>query len=355
MQEETLRVGAVVIGRNEGERLKRCLRSLVDDVSVLVYVDSGSVDGSVAFAQSVGADVVKLDPSRPFTMARSRNAGLFRLLELVPQVEYVQFVDGDCEVLAGWIRHAQSVLTGRPEVAAAGGRLAERDRGASVYNRLCDLEWCTPIGEVRSCYGIAMMRVEALKSVGGFNETMIAGEEPELCARLRRAGWKILQLDAPMALHDAAMMCFSQWWRRAQRGGHAYAERAWIHGLRAQCHSVKALTSILFWGLGVPVLAIGSALTTYGLSLLLLLGYGVLWSRVLHAQQLRGWSAGDARLYATFTVLGKIPQTLGVTRFVWHRLVLRRVSGLIEYKLLMPSASDSAAVAPRSGVPGRED
>ena len=41
-------LGAVVIGRNEGARLERCLDSLQGTVACIVYADSGSEDGSVA-------------------------------------------------------------------------------------------------------------------------------------------------------------------------------------------------------------------------------------------------------------------------------------------------------------------
>ena len=51
-------VDAVVIGRNEGARLLACLAALQGRVRRLVYVDSGSTDGSVAVATAAGAEVV---------------------------------------------------------------------------------------------------------------------------------------------------------------------------------------------------------------------------------------------------------------------------------------------------------
>src|SRR5271154_4207050 len=97
---ELQKIGAVVIGRNEGERLIRCFRSLRRYVDAVVYVDSGSTDGSVAAAKEAGAVVVDLDMSRPFTMARGRNAGLAKLREVYPDLGFVHFVDGDCELAA---------------------------------------------------------------------------------------------------------------------------------------------------------------------------------------------------------------------------------------------------------------
>src|SRR5690349_18516545 len=99
------RLGVVAIGRNEGERLRLCLESLIRSATVRgdVYVDSGSTDGSVALAQSLGVDVVHLDLTEKFTAARARNAGWRRLVQLYPDIRYVQFVDGDCEVVEGWL------------------------------------------------------------------------------------------------------------------------------------------------------------------------------------------------------------------------------------------------------------
>jgi hypothetical protein len=165
--------------------------------------------------------------------------------------------------------------------------------------------------------------------LGGFDEWLIAGEEPELCVRLRQAGWKIERLDAEMTLHDAAMTRFAQWWRRMRRSGHAYAE-----GGAARRASGRALVRetkrALFWGAGVPALALG-ALPTFGLSLGLLGAYGVSAARVYRSARQRGRPAEDALPYAVFTTLGKLPEVQGVLEYHANRLRGRR-RGLIEYK-----------------------
>src|SRR3954468_10399767 len=153
------RVGVVAIGRNEGERLRRCLESLEPAARPTVYVDSGSTDGSPDLARSLGADVVALDLSAPFTAARARNAGFERLLAIAPDVEYVQFVDGDCEVDPAWIPTATAAPDAGPEVAVVCGRRRERFPEGTLYNRLCDLEWDGAPGETDACGGDALMRV----------------------------------------------------------------------------------------------------------------------------------------------------------------------------------------------------
>jgi len=325
------RIGLVAIGRNEGQRLHQCLLSVSGKVNQIVYIDSGSTDGSVELARSLGVDVVELDLSTPFTAARARNAGFTHLLSRNPQLEYVQFVDGDCEIVAGWLERAQWELDTQPHVAIVCGRRRERYPHKSIYNRLCDLEWNTPIGEAKACGGDAMMRVKAFQQVGGFNPTLIAGEEPELCVRLRQKGWMILRLDAEMTLHDAQMDHLSQWWKRTMRAGHAYAEGAWLHGCEPERHWVKESWSILFWGLLLPLLALGMAWSTQGLSLLLLVGYPVLGYRIFVRVRRQNIRDEHAAFYALSCILGKFAQVQGALGFLRSQL-LHAKSRLIEYK-----------------------
>jgi glycosyltransferase involved in cell wall biosynthesis len=329
-------VGLVAIGRNEGDRLGACLLSAIGKVAWVVYVDSGSTDGSLELARSLGADTVELDLSTPFTAARARNAGFARLRQAVPEIEFVQFVDGDCEIVDGWLEVAQQKLAAQPELAVVCGRRRERYPDATPYNRLCDIEWDSPIGEAKACGGDSMMRVSAFEQVSGFNPALIAGEEPELCVRLRQNNWKIERLDAEMTLHDAQMTRFDQWWKRCQRAGHAYAEGSWLHGNTPERHWIKNTLRIWFWGFVLPVLALCTAWFIRGWSLLLLIGYPVLAYRIYQRMQQQNLPAKDAALYAISCVLGNFPQLQGQMMFHQRRL-LRQRSSLIEYKTSNPS------------------
>jgi GT2 family glycosyltransferase len=330
-------IGVVVIGRNEGERLRRCLRSLGAQATSCVYVDSGSSDDSVSFARSVGAQVVELDPAQPFTAARARNEGAAALARTGRDVEFVQFVDGDCEIEAGWLAAAAAALRADAGLAVVFGRRREREREASVYNRLCDLEWDVPPGEVLSCGGDALMRRAAFDAVGGFDPARIAGEEPELCLRLRGRGWRIRRIDAPMTVHDAAMHRFGQWWRRAQRGGYVDAEG--VAELGRGYPRWRAVPSVLLWTLVLPSLFVsGVAVAAFAsgpkLAALTAVAFGQLylvqWWRI-RARASASWSAADASLYATWCMRAKWPCLHGMATWCW-----RRVRGgrrrLIEYK-----------------------
>lgn len=324
-------VDAVVIGRNEGERLRRCIESIQGRVATVVYVDSGSTDGSVALARSMGVHVVELDDSSPFTAARARNAGIAKLEEIDPQLDCVQVVDGDCEIVEGWLNVAAQEMETHPEAAVVCGRRREVNREASVYNRLCDMEWDTPVGEARACGGDALIRLKAFKQVGGFDDALIAGEEPELCLRLCRAGWRVYRINHDMTRHDAHMTDFTQWWRRMVRSGHAVAEGWAMHGRSEVRYRVHEVRSIVEWAFLLPVVALALAWWTWGASLILFGGYGILWYRVHTHRVDHGDNSDDASIYALYCILGKFPQLLGIARYACNRLFGRR-SRLIEYK-----------------------
>jgi glycosyltransferase involved in cell wall biosynthesis len=323
-------LGLVVIGRNEGERLRQCLLSVVPRLANVVYVDSGSNDGSVEMARSLGVNVLELDITIPFTAARARNKGFAHLLQINPYIEFVQFVDGDCEIAPQWLESALFELKTLPEVAVVCGRRRERFPQRSIYNRLCDIEWDTPVGETGACGGDAMIRVEALQQAGGFNPRLIAGEEPELCVRLRQRQWKILRIKSEMTLHDAQMTKFNQWWNRTMRAGHAYAEGAWLHGKSAEKHWVKESKSIWFWGLILPFLAVGMTWLTQGKSLILLSAYPLLIYRI-YSRKKQSLNSQDALVYAFFCAIGKFAQIQGQIMFHSSRF-LKKPTRLIEYK-----------------------
>lgn len=339
VSQETLNVssniGVVAIGRNEGERLIRCIHSLQAQLPPempIVYVDSGSTDGSQEKVQAMGIDLVNLDMSVPFTMARGRNTGFQYLLNHYPDLEYVQFIDGDCELLPGWLDQALNFIEQDPKIAVVCGRRRERFPEASPYNQLADMEWNTPVGEAEACGGDALMRIVAIKEVNGYNPALICGEEPEMCIRLRRKGWKIWRIDADMTLHDAAMLRFGQWWKRSLRGGWAIAEGYAMYGAPPEEYKRKEYISGWLWGLVMPLLMLGLSVPTRGGSFLLLGGYAVLGFKIYrYRRKAYGDALEQARLYAFLCVLSKFPQMLGQAKY-WLNRMGNKPATLIEYK-----------------------
>jgi glycosyltransferase involved in cell wall biosynthesis len=327
MSYEPVKFGIVAIGRNEGERLKDCLRSLPVS-STIVYVDSGSTDGSQAWAREFGAEVLSLDLSTRFTAARARNAGFRRLLELVPQILYIQFIDGDCGMHDEWPYKAIAFLQEHAEVAAAFGRRRERHPSRSVYNQLCDWEWDGPLGEARACGGDVMIRTAAFQTVGGYRDSLIAGEEPELCVRLRAAGWHIWRLNEEMTLHDAAITRFGQWWKRTQRTGYAFAEGADLHGAPPERHWVWESRRAWIWGVGLPIVCMSTSL--------IFMPWGWASWGIYPLQMIRLTLRDSGRLRnraikSFFQVLGRLPEGWGQIQFI-HDHLQNRNAQLIEYK-----------------------
>ncbi|MFN3846203.1 MAG: glycosyltransferase family 2 protein [Paracoccaceae bacterium] len=314
-----LSVDAVVIGRNEGARLLACLASLQGQVGRVIYVDSGSTDGSVVAARAAGADVVELDMAVPFTAARARNAGLHVLDDRPP--EFVQVIDGDCILAEDWIATALATFAMHPSAVVVCGRRRERFPDASVYNALADIEWNTPVGEALACGGDALMRFSAIQAAGGYRDSLIAGEEPELCLRLRRMGGQIWRIDAEMTVHDAALMRFGQWWKRMVRSGHAFAEGAALHGSAPERHWVAQTRRALVWGVAGPVVIVASGLM-HPVCWLLALVYP---AQVTRLALRNGW------VWAYFTVAGRFAEAQGVMTYHASRLTGRK-RGLIEYK-----------------------
>lgn len=324
--------GVVVIGRNEGERLVRCLRSIAAFDGPVVYVDSGSTDSSPARAAELGVEVIA-QTAPPFSAARARNEGFGRLRERHGEaLRHVQFVDGDCELDPRWIERAARFLDERPDVGVVSGRLRERHPERSLYNRLADMEWDGPLGEIASCGGNAMIRARAFVEAGGFNASLIAGEEAELHLRIRRAGYTIWRLEHEMVLHDLAMERFGQWWRRSVRAGHAYAEGAYLHGREPERFRVREVASIVAWGGVLPLASLGLAPVSLGASLALIpLGFGRLWARIYRRERARR-DRRDAALFATSCAVGKLAEMQGVAQYAWTRLVLGGEGRLIEHK-----------------------
>lgn len=316
-------IAAVAIGRNEGDRLKACLTSLQGRVAPMVYVDSGSSDGSVEMARALGADVVQLDMSRPFTAARARNAGLARVAELDPEGVFVQFLDGDCTLDPDWIDTARTALEKDPSLAIVCGRRRERFPEASRWNRMIDIEWDTPVGETIACGGDALMRRAALDAVAGYDPAVIAGEEPEMCFRMREKGWKIERIDAEMTLHDAALTRAGQWWQRAKRTGHAFAEGAALHGASPERFRVTETRRAVLWGLLLPLVILVLAVVVSPWAL----GLAVIWPVQMFRLILKGFD----RDRAVFLTLGKFAEGQGVLTYWFNRLTGRQ-RRLIEYK-----------------------
>ncbi len=326
-------LSVVVIGRNEGQRLASCLESIQQargvDVKEVIYVDSASTDGSPELAYQYGTTVIVVRPERP-TAALGRNAGWRRAASGL-----ILFLDGDTVLHPDFARAACGAMAREPSVAAVWGHRREIHPQASVYNRILDLDWIYPPGLTEFCGGDVMMRREILVETGGFDERLIAGEEPELCRRIRALGYGILHIDCPMTGHDLQIMRWSQYWKRATRAGHAYAEvserfrnsqdpfwtserrRNMIRGSGWLVTLAAALFASIFFGV-LPIVL--------WLALLLLLSARSAWK----ARWKRA-APGVLLLYGFHSHLQQLPIFVGQLQYELNKR-RKRARKLIEYK-----------------------
>ncbi len=317
-------VGIVVIGRNEGKRLPFCFESMDHLGCHKVYVDSGSIDNSVSIAALNNIYVVELDRSKAFSAARARNEGFDALLQLNPNIKFVHFIDGDCELDRNWLPEALQAFKHNSKIAVVCGRLREKFRNTSVYMRLCDMDWYRPPGRVDSCGGIATFRRTVFEDNDGFNSSLIAGEEPELCSRIRSSELEILCLNVEMGTHDSGMVSFSQWWTRCVKVGFGYMSGSNWGGWK------KQYKSSVFWGLLLPLFILMTLTSTSFLSLLLLALYPVQIYRVFKGVKGDNLSKRDCFVYAFYCILSKFPESQGLLLFYIKKITARHV--MIQYK-----------------------
>jgi len=314
-------VGVVIIGRNEGERLKKCLSSILEKNIPLIYVDSDSKDDSSEYAKSLNINVVELSVNSPINAAIARNAGFKRLLELYNQIDIVHFIDADCELDFNWLDHALSCLDKNQDVAAVCGRLREKNINISVFTKLCDMSWYIEPGEISSCGGIATVRASVFSELDGFNEGLIAGEEAEFYCRVRNLDYRIICLAEDMGTHDSAMTTFKQWWVRTIRTGFVYANEASVNK--------KNQSSVIFWGAILPLTIVILSLFEPIMFFSFII-YLIQIVRVTKNLKIP-YVLSDKFLEASFCMIAKLPQFIGVVKYYYNRMRKQDVK-IIEYK-----------------------
>jgi len=322
----SMKIGVVIIGRNEGERLILCLESVLKLQVPCVYVDSQSSDNSVNEAKKRQVSTILLDKSAPINASRARNAGFDALVFENAELEYVHFIDADCELNEMWLMDALSVLEKTPEVGIVSGRLREKYRTETVYMRLCDIDWYVKPGEVDRCGGIFTTRRTVFEELSGFDTSLIAGADPEFCFRLHNKGWKILSLEGDMGTHDSAMRHFSQWWGRCVKVGFGYANGAKWGGWKKQYRSSLA------WGAALPLMIIMGVFFVSSYFTILLGLYPLQMLKIYMSKVDIGSSSRyDKCVYAQFCVLAKFPEARGVIKYLVSALSGKQQK-IIEYK-----------------------
>ena len=196
-------ISVIVIGKNEGERLVACLKSIQTALSALahevVYVDSCSTDQSLQTAKALGA--------RCFLLAeRKTTAGLGRFVGAKEaRGEYLLFLDGDMQLQPGFAEKALMAIAAKGYDGVCGIREDVYLRGGEVVCRNDNYFGCTQERLAPGFGGALMITRDALDACGGWATDTIACEEAELYARLKAIGCRIAEIPVPMILHTDAV------------------------------------------------------------------------------------------------------------------------------------------------------
>lgn len=189
----------IVPVRNDAVRLERCLRSMLasgrhpDDVEIVV-VDNGSTDGSGKVGRSLGAHVIDVTRGR---VAELRNIGVRQATAPV-----LAFIDADHEIAREWVTTALEVLrdptvhmTGALCVPPPDGTWVQRGYGflRARPNTARDVDW---LGS-----GNMVVRRDAFERARGFDASLEASEDVDLCHRILAAGGRIVSDPRLLNIH----------------------------------------------------------------------------------------------------------------------------------------------------------
>ena len=295
----TITVSIIIIGKDEAPTLSGSIRSArraLDEAGVageVLYADSGSKDGSAQIACNLGIQVVSIARDTA-NAARARNAGLDRARGV-----WVHFLDGDMELLPGWLPAALDAAQAG-SLDGVGGTVVEAMDEASIWSRAFGHDWAARGPRTGEIGGAGLWRRATLSVVRGFDESLDVGEDPDLCRRMADRGYRIERLDHPMATHRLGLESFGAWWRRAVAVGRS----TMIIGQRHRDIGLLLRRFLL------PIL--GLALLAYpGLwpvtPLLALLWY----ARRVWLDRGEGLPVGDAFLHSIHVYAVRAPQLVG--------------------------------------------
>lgn len=307
-------VGIVIIGRNEGAKLEEVFGAVKHANCPIIYVDSDSSDNSLQIAKSQGIETLSLQGVPNLNASKARNAGYRKLIEKHPSLQFIQFLDGDCTLINGWVSEALNLIQQRIDVAIICGTLAEKNHHISNYKLLSSLEWKAPIGEVLFTGGNFLIRKSSFEQVGQWDEDIIAAEDNVICHKIRQAGWKILRANVKMAVHDSSIVNFYSFWNRCVRTGYAFAQVASKFGHENHNMFTREVRSTIIFGGIIPLLILVCLFWNPWISLALLSAYLALFVKI-YIKLPGDWSQSESLIYAASCVISKFPGFYGILKY----------------------------------------
>jgi len=162
----------------------------------LIIVDNGSIDGSVEYVRDHAGGKATILQCPEMTVAAMRNAGA-----RCAAGEFLSFIDVDCEISAGYFESALRTLDAT-DASATGSRCVLPDQPhwtEALWDRLHRHSGDGYVGALNG--GNLIVRAPCFWAINGFRETLVSGEDPDLCERLIAAGSSIYEDHRVRAVH----------------------------------------------------------------------------------------------------------------------------------------------------------
>lgn len=196
------RLSIVLISKNQAWNIARLIESVTQESACassveIVLVDSASTDQTVKLADRYSITILRLWPDQRLTPAAGRYVGYKYTMG-----DLVLFLDGDMELHPGWLKKALQVVQDRHDIAAVTGQVIDLPKVVRADDKPPQAKQSMDAAtEIPYASGAAMYRRSVLKEVGTFNPHLYSDEEPDLCIRIRHAGYRVVRLQYPIAYH----------------------------------------------------------------------------------------------------------------------------------------------------------
>lgn len=171
--------------------LRACLDAVVREVqeyglAEVIAVNNGSVDSSAAVIENYPTIQLLSTPER--TIGGARNAGA-----AVARGTWLYFLDADCVVASGQLARAKSVFreTGCSATGCKVGLGLDPSCVERAWVEMHRPTFSGPVSYINS--GNLFVQSSAFREIGGFDESLITGEDSELGLRLNNGGHTVLQ------------------------------------------------------------------------------------------------------------------------------------------------------------------
>lgn len=220
-------ISFIIIGKNEGWKLSKCLNSVKDTIEVnkledaeIIYVDSDSSDDSIARALSF-KHVTVYKITGECNAAVGRNVGA-----RAARGEILFFIDGDMEIKPSFLKLV--INDGKLRYDLVTGHIIEKyyDQEGNLLgkkNRTFGKELPAEDEKVSVTGGLFLISKKTWNSVNEMNERFWKSQDLDLCLRLCKKKADLVRKNAVFAVHHTtSYLDYCRFMDRIKSGVHFY-------------------------------------------------------------------------------------------------------------------------------------